>query len=130
LETSRRILTEWLKATSSRRLTRNNPQTSATLSSPSRPRDKSEELSWKWNADTLPRCPRDHRHQDRAGPGTSLRSCCVTRTLNTAPTAPAIIAAKTKHAKSQKIAMTRSKKKHDQSVVNSKFKRIATQVSI
>jgi hypothetical protein len=28
--------------------------TSATLSSPSRTRDKSEELLWKWNADTLP----------------------------------------------------------------------------
>jgi hypothetical protein len=54
----------------------------------------------------------------------------VTRTLNTAPTAPEIIAAKTKYAKSQRIAVTRSKKKHDRSVVNSKFKRIATQVSI
>jgi hypothetical protein len=59
-----------------------------------------------------------------------LRSRGVTRTLNPAPTAPEIIAAKTKHANSQKIAVTKSKKKHDQSVVNSKFKRIATQVSI
>ena len=104
--------------------------TSATLSSPSRTRDKSEEPLWKWNAATLPRCPRDHRHQARAGPGTSLRSRCVTRTLNTAPTAPEIIAAKTKHAESQRIAVTKSKTKHDQSVVNSKFKRIAKQVSI
>ena len=37
----------------------------------------------------------------------------VTRTLNTAPTAPEIIAAKTEYAKSQRIAVTRSKKEHD-----------------
>ena len=59
-----------------------------------------------------------------------MRSCCVTRKLNTAPTVPEIIAATTEYAKSQRIAVTRSKKEHDQSVVNSKFKRIATQVLI
>jgi hypothetical protein len=51
-----------------------------------------------------------------------LRSRGVTRTLNIAPTAPEIIAAKTKYAKPQRIAVKRSKKEH----VNSKFKRIAT----
>ena len=75
--------------------------TSATLSSLSRTRHKSEELLWKWNADTLPRCPRDHCHQALAGPGTSLRSRCVTRTLNTAPTAPEIIAIETKQVQGQ-----------------------------
>jgi hypothetical protein len=59
-----------------------------------------------------------------------LRSRGVTRTLNIAPTAPEIIAAKTEYAKSQRIAVTKSKKEHDQSVVNSKFKRIATWVFI
>ena len=54
----------------------------------------------------------------------------MTRTLNTAPTAPEIIAAKTKYAKSQRIAVTRSKKEHDHSVVDSKFKLIATRVFI
>jgi hypothetical protein len=37
----------------------------------------------------------------------------VTRTLNTAPTAHEIIATKTEYAKSQRIAVTRSKKEHD-----------------
>ena len=54
----------------------------------------------------------------------------MTRTLNTAPTAPEIIAAKTEYAKSQRIAVTKSKKEHDHSVVDSKFKRIATRVFI
>ena len=58
-------------------------------------------------------------------------SCCVTRTLNTAPAVPEIIVTKTKHAKSQRIAVTESKNKHDvEIIVNSKSKRIATQVSI
>jgi hypothetical protein len=59
----------------------------------------------------------------------SPSSCCVTRTLNTAPAVPEIIATKTNYAKSQRIAVTKSKKKHEQSIVNSKSKRIAPQVS-
>jgi hypothetical protein len=65
-----------------------------------RTRDETEELLWKQKADHRPRRPRDHRHQAQAGPGTNPRSRRVTRTLNTAPTAPEIIAAKTKYAKS------------------------------
>jgi hypothetical protein len=66
-----------------------------------------------------------------AGPGTSLRSCRGSRTLNTAPADPEIIAIKTKHAKSKRIAVTESKNKHDVDiVVYSKFKRIAIQVSV
>jgi hypothetical protein len=62
-----------------------------------------------------------------AGPGTGRCSCCVTRTLNTTPTAPEIIATKTKYAKSQRIAVTKSKNKHDvNTVVDSKSRRIAT----
>jgi hypothetical protein len=38
----------------------------------------------------------------------------VTRTLNTAPAVPEIIATKTKHTKSQRIAVTKSKKKQVQ----------------
>ena len=42
-----------------------------------------------------------YHHHHREGPGTNLRSCCVTRTLNTAPTAPEIIAIKTKQVREQ-----------------------------
>ena len=49
--------------------------------------------------------------------------------LTHCPAVPEIIATKTKHAKSQRIAVTKSKKKHDQSIMNSKSKRIAPQVS-
>jgi hypothetical protein len=81
-------------------------------------------------ADTLPRCPRDHRHQARAGPRTSLRSCCESRTLTKAPADPKIIATRTTRAKSKRIDVTKSKNKHDvDTVVYSKSKRIATQVS-
>jgi hypothetical protein len=89
--------------------------TSATLSSLSRTRDKSEKLLWKWNADTLPRCPRDNCRQDQAGPGTSLRSCCESRMLNNGPADPEIIATRTTRAKSQRTAVTVFKNTHAES---------------
>jgi hypothetical protein len=45
--------------------------------------------------------------------------------LNTGPAVPKIIATRTKHAKSQRIAVTESKNKHDVDV-NNKSKRIVT----
>jgi hypothetical protein len=89
--------------------------TSSTLSSSSRTRDKSEELLWEWNADTLPRCPRDHRLQDQAGPGTSLRSCCASRTLTNAPADPEIIATRTARVNSQRTTVTVSENTHAES---------------
>jgi hypothetical protein len=73
-----------------------------------------------------------------------LRSCCVTRTLNTAPTDPEIIATRTTRAKSQRISVTVSKKTHVESkkidvrtknkpskkVVDSKSEKIAVTVFI
>jgi hypothetical protein len=62
-----------------------------------------------------------------AGPGTGRCSYCVTRKLNITPITPEIIATKTKYAKSKRIAMTKSKNKHDvNTVVDSKSRRIAT----
>jgi hypothetical protein len=47
--------------------------------------------------------------------------------LITAPAVPEIIATKTKHANSKRIAVTAAKKKHDEeTVVHGKSKRIAT----
>jgi hypothetical protein len=65
----------------------------------SRTRDKSEELLWKQNA----------KHH---------------------PAVPEIIATKTRRAKSKRIDVTKSKNKHDvDTILNSKSKRIATQVT-
>ena len=101
LQTSRKILKVWPKIISSRRLTRSNPQ-------------------------HLPH----HRHQDRAGPGPSLRNCRGSRTLINDPADPEIIANRTTSAKSKRTDVAKSKNKHDvDTAVHSKSKRIATQVS-
>jgi hypothetical protein len=98
LKTPRKIREAWLKVTSSRKLTRSNPQ-------------------------HLPH----HRHKNKAGPGPSLRNCRGSRTLTNDPADPEIIATRTTRAKSKRIDVAKSKDKHDvDTVVYSKSKRIAT----
>jgi hypothetical protein len=100
--TLRKILKEWLKVTSLRRLTRSNPQ-------------------------HLPH----HHHQDRAGSGSSLSGCCGSRTLTNAPADPETMASRNTRAKSKRIDVAKTVNKYDvDTTVYSKSKRIAPRVTI